>query len=143
MSQSAPVNIYHHGKSLVAALTEVEKLLAASGIAKSLNHLLKLRASQMNGCGFCVKMHTTEARNDGESNERLDRLVVWRQVDDFTDREKAALAYCEALTGLSPDTDFGAQRAALRQHFSDQDITSLTALCAMINLWNRIQISQH
>ncbi|WP_262692844.1 carboxymuconolactone decarboxylase family protein [Kordiimonas aestuarii] len=143
MSQTAPVNIYHHGKTIISALAEVEKLIAETNIDESLRHLLKLRASQMNGCGYCVKMHTTDARRHGESNERLDRLVVWRHVNDFTDREKAAFAYIEALTELKPDARFADHRARLREHFSDEDITALTALSAMINLWNRIQVSQH
>lgn len=125
------------------ALAEIEAVLAKKGIDKGLNHLVKLRASQMNGCGFCVKMHTAEARQDGESNDRLDRLVVWRHVADYTSAEKAAFAWTEALTVLDAKTEFGVLRAELRQHYSDEQIAVLTSLVSMINLWNRFAISNH
>ncbi|MCY1242885.1 hypothetical protein D9M72_558770 [compost metagenome] len=88
-------------------------------------------------------MHTKESRAEGESNERLDRIIVWDQVNDFTPREKAALAWTEALTELEPRTDFAPLRAELRQHFSEKEISVITSTVAMINLWNRIQISRH
>jgi alkylhydroperoxidase family enzyme len=88
-------------------------------------------------------MHSLEARADGETNERLDRLVVWAQVSDFSAAEKAALAWAEALTVIDHRTDLGALRAALRTQFSDVEITALTTAVAMINLWNRLQISRH
>lgn len=125
------------------ALTDIEALLAEKGIDRGLNHLVKLRASQMNGCAYCVKMHTGEARRDGESNDRLDRLVVWRHVTDYTDEEKAAFAWTEALTALDAKADFAVLRAELRCHFSDEQIAVLTSLVSMINLWNRLAISNH
>lgn len=121
----------------------VEEKLAQSGIDIGLAHLVKLRASQMNGCGFCVKMHTAEARRDGETDERLDRLVVWRHVDDFTPAEKAAFAWTEALTVLEDGRDYEALRLALLEHYSEKEITMLTGIISMINLWNRIQVSRH
>ena len=96
-----------------------------------------------NVCGFCVKMHTREARQDGETNDRLDRLVVWAHVSDFSEAEKAALAWTEALTLLDPKTDYASLRSRLRQSFSDEEIGALTATIGMINLWNRIQVSAH
>nr|WP_202899619.1 carboxymuconolactone decarboxylase family protein [Kordiimonas gwangyangensis] len=143
MSQTAPVNIYSHAKDIVAALTAAEEIIHTSGFDYKLHYLLRLRASQMNGCAFCVKMHTAEARKVGETNERLDRLIVWRHVSDFTAREKAAFAYVEALTECGGRTDYGAQRANLRSHFSDAEIATMTTIVAMINMWNRIQVSQH
>src|SRR5437868_6560626 len=86
------------------------------GFDRKLGHLVHLRASQMNNCAHCIKMHTKEARDEGETNERLDRLVVWRHVSDFTDREKAALAWTEVLTRLHDEADLGALRAALYRH---------------------------
>lgn len=88
-------------------------------------------------------MHTKEARQDGETTERLDRVVVWEHVDDFSEREKAALAWTEALTLLRGSTDDAALRARLREHFTDKEIGVLTSIVAMINLWNRIQVSRH
>ena len=88
-------------------------------------------------------MHTKEARQDGESNERLDRVIVWDHVHDFSEKEKAALAWTEALTVLDRKTEFGALRARLRQHFTEKEIGVLTSVIGMINLWNRIQVSRH
>ncbi len=92
---------------------------------------------------ICIKMHTREAREDGETNERLDRVIVWNHVSDFDEREKAALAWTEALTEIDSKADLGALRARLRQHFSDKEIGALTAEVAAINFWNRMQVSRH
>ncbi|KAA5842562.1 carboxymuconolactone decarboxylase family protein [Pseudomonas chlororaphis] len=146
MSSSHPtqaVNLLQTIPEVFESLGQVHGLIDAHGLARKLHHLVVLRASQINQCGFCVKMHTREAREDGESNERLDRLVVWRHVSDFNAAERAALAWTEALTVLCEDTDFGPLRAALREHFSDAQIAALTADIGMINLWNRLQVSRH
>src|SRR5262249_55033227 len=105
--------------------------------------LVELRASQINGCAHCVNWHLRKARQDGETNERLDRVVVWHHADDFSARERAALAWTEALTTLDPHADLAALRAQLRAHFSDKEIAVLTATVAMINWWNRVQVSRH
>lgn len=89
---------------------------------------------QINQCTHCVKLHTSEARRDGESSERLDRLVVWKHVGDFSERDKAALAWTEPLTVLNGGADYGALRGRLREHFTDKEIGVLTATVAMINL---------
>src|SRR5690606_21654404 len=99
------------------------------------------RASQINGCAHCVKMHTHDARKDGETSERLDRLVVWQHVDDYTPREKAALAFTEAMTRLDDQSVLPGLRAALREHFSEQEVAALGADIAMISLSNRISLS--
>jgi AhpD family alkylhydroperoxidase len=125
------------------ALAKVHQVLDAHGFDRKLNHLVKLRASQINGCAFCVKMHTREARQDGETNDRLDRLIVWRPVSDFNDREKAAFAWTEALTTIDEKTDYAALRTRLREYFTEKEISALTANIAMINLWNRTQVSRH
>jgi len=113
------------------------------GLDRAIHHLVQLRASQMNQCAHCVRMHTREAREDGEKNERLDRLVVWDHCSDFSPKERAALTWTEALTALDRKTDYAALRAQLRDHFSEEEIGVLTVSAAMINLWNRIQISTH
>lgn len=128
---------------VVQALGAVSHTLAQQGFEKNLIHLIELRASQINKCAYCVKLHTKEAREDGETNDRLDRLIVWRHVNDFSTVEKAAFAWTEALTSLSEDIDYGVLRAELREHYSEKDITVLTAAIAMINLWNRFQVSNH
>jgi AhpD family alkylhydroperoxidase len=125
-------------KALVTAETETAK-----GIDPKLRHLVKLRASQINGCAFCVKMHLAEARQDGETQDRLDRVVVWEHVDEFDAREKAALAWTEALTYLDRGVDLEPLKQRLKQHFSDPEIAALTACVALINLWNRLMVATH
>lgn len=143
MTATKPINYLQAMPDVIDAMSQVHVVMDRLGLDRRIHHLVQLRASQINGCGYCVKMHTREARADGETNERLDRLVVWDQVADFSARERAALAWTEALTVLDRRTDYGALRAELREHFSDEEIGVLTATVAMINLWNRIQISAH
>lgn len=138
-----PVNHFQTIPDVISALTGVHQAIDTHGLDRTLHHLVQLRASQLNACAYCVKMHIREAREDGETSERLDRLVVWEHVSDFSPAERAALAWVEALTLLDRKTDYGALRAALRAHFSDEQISALTATVAMINLWNRIQVSGH
>ena len=128
---------------VIASMARVNGAIDRIGLDPSLHHLIQLRASQMNGCGFCVQMHTSDARDDGETDERLDQVVVWDQVDCFSAAEKAALAWTEALTTLGSRADLGQLRARLREHFSEKEIGALTATIAMINLWNRVNISRH
>ncbi|MGH8081901.1 MAG: carboxymuconolactone decarboxylase family protein [Lysobacter sp.] len=128
---------------LGTAHTAVQSAIDNLAVPRAIYHLIKLRASQINGCAHCVKMHLHEARADGESDERLDRLVVWRHVDDFNPAERAALAWTEALTTLDPAAGYGALRGELRAHYDDKQIGTLTAVVAMINLWNRLRVSQH
>lgn len=143
MAGNGTVNIHANAQAILGKLEAVEASIAETGFDKLLHHLVKLRASQINQCAFCVKMHIDEARQDGESRDRLDRLIVWRHVGIFTDAEKAALAWTEALTVLDPSADLGPLRLELKVHFTDREISTLTAIVAMINLWNRIQVSQH
>ncbi|MEP0234996.1 MAG: carboxymuconolactone decarboxylase family protein [Roseobacter sp.] len=138
-------HIDHHKQipQVLQALGNVSASFAQNGLDPKLQHLVDLRVSQINQCAFCVKMHIREARNAGESSERLERLIVWRHVDDFNAGEKAALAWAEALTVVDPDRDFGPLRAALRACFEEEQISLLTSAVAMINLWNRIRISNY
>ena len=143
MSDTRTVKYEQEVPEVLKSMANVHGAIDLYGLDRSIHHLVQLRASQINGCGFCIKMHTKEARQDGESNERLDRLIVWDQVGDFTAKEQAALAWTEALTLLDPKTDLGALRLRLRTHFSEAEIGALTSTVAMINLWNRINISRH
>ncbi len=143
MSNTSAVNYEKEMPDALRAMADVHKALDTHGFDRTIIHLVKLRASQINRCAFCVKMHTREAREDGETSERLDRVIVWDQVSDFSEREQAALAWTEALTELKHETDFGALRARLREQFSDTEIGVLTAEVGMINLWNRIGVSRH
>ncbi|CAD5109598.1 carboxymuconolactone decarboxylase family protein [Zestomonas carbonaria] len=143
MTTTTAVNYQQVIPDVLQAMGQVHVHLDAHGLDRPLHHLVQLRASQLNQCAYCVKMHTREAREDGETSQRLDRLVVWAHCDDFSPREKAALAWTEALTRLDAATDYATLRTTLREHFSEVEIGALTATVAMINLWNRIQVSRH
>lgn len=133
-----------HVPAVLRAFASAAPALDAADLDARLRHLVKLRASQLNGCAYCVKLHLREARADGEANERLDRLVVWRHVEDFTPAERAALAFTEALTRLDGHAgDVAVARDALQPHFSAAQMAALGAEIAMINLWNRIAVSNH
>lgn len=143
MAGTNAINYAEHGADILGALQAVEHVLENRGVEPALRHLVKLRASQINKCAFCVKMHTRDARKDGETDKRLDHLTVWRHVEDFTARERAAFDWTEALTELKDGTDLAALRAELKTYYTDSEISTLTAMVAMINLWNRIQISNY
>lgn len=142
-SNTQPVNLLQSIPQVFESLTQVHVTLDSHDLDPTLKHLIHLRASQINQCGFCVKMHTREARDANETNERLDRLIVWRHVSDFSAAERAALAWTEALTVLDEKTDYASLRGDLREHFNDAQIGALTAEIGMINLWNRLQVSRH
>ena len=108
-----------------------------STASRKLLYLIKTRVSQINGCAYCIDMHVKEALDDGEDAQRLHLLSAWRESPLYNDRERALLAWTEALTLLpqtgAPDADYG----RLREHFSEVEIVNLTAAIGMINLWNR------
>ncbi|GAC1033352.1 carboxymuconolactone decarboxylase family protein [Pseudomonas sp. No.21] len=143
MSDTRAVRYEQEIPQVLAVLGSVHAELDKLGLPRALVHLVHLRASQLNGCAFCVRMHTREAREGGETSERLDRLVVWRHSGDFSAAEKAALAWTEALTRIDDERDYAALRQALRERFDETQISALTTQVAMINLWNRIQVSKH
>jgi len=121
-------------------LVELEKTLKNSGLEHSLLELVKTRASQINGCAFCLHMHTKDARANGETEERLHLLNAWRESPLYSDRERAALAWTEALTLVAetraPDEDY----AELSRHFTPVEQVNLTLLIGAINTWNRLAI---
>jgi AhpD family alkylhydroperoxidase len=124
----------------VKAMMALEAGIAKSGLEESLRHLVKLRASQINGCAFCIHMHTTEARKHGDSEMRLYMLNAWRESTLYSDRERAALAWTEALTLVAqtgaPDADYDLVKA----QFSEAEQVQLTFLIGAINVWNRLQV---
>ncbi|WP_370980439.1 carboxymuconolactone decarboxylase family protein [Agaribacterium sp. ZY112] len=125
------------------SLINIHTLIAEYGIEKNLSHLVMLRASQINGCSFCVAMHTQDARKEGESNQRLDSLIVFRDMDCFDDKEKLALEWTEALTTLDSKIAHKELHSQLLEYYSAQQISALTSLIGLINVWNRIRISEH
>jgi len=137
------LNFYGQAPELTKALVALNKAVDECGLEKSLLHLIKLRASQINGCSFCVEMHSREARVDGETEQRLYLVSAWKESPLFTDRERAAFAWVEAVTKIAdagvPDELY---EKAL-QHFSAEDLTKLTMATGMINIWNRLCVSFH
>lgn len=125
----------------IRAHRALETYVRSSGLEASLVHLIKLRASYINGCAYCVDMHTKDARLAGESEQRLYAVPVWRETPFFTPRERAALAWTDAVTEVSrthvPDAVFD----EVREHFTDLEITNLTVAIVTINGWNRLAIS--
>ena len=124
-----------------AALTALSKAVGDSGLDKALTELIKIRASQVNGCAFCVQFHLNLAREFDMPQTKLDLVAVWRDAGVFTAREMAALAWTEALTHVTPfgvsDEDF----ADARKEFSESELVFLTAAVASINAWNRIAMA--
>jgi len=125
----------------VQAMYALEKYIAGCGLDHKFVHVLKLRASQINGCAFCVDMHSIDARAAGESEQRLYALNAWRETTFFTDRERAGLAWVEAITLVSethvPDEVYD----DARRHFTEKEIFDLTVIATTINAWNRIAIA--
>ena len=126
----------------IKAMYSLERYLhTGSDIEPMLTHLLKLRASQINGCAYCIDMHSKDARAEGESEQRLYALNAWRETPFFTDRERAALAWTEAVTLVSeghvPDTVYEEAKA----HFSEEELVNLTMAIVTINGWNRLAIA--
>lgn len=122
------------------AMIGLEQALAKSGLETSLLELMRLRASQINGCAYCVNMHANDARKAGETEARLQTLSVWEETRFFTERERAALAWVESLTRLPEKHAPQHQFDALREHFSDAEIANLTLAIATINAWNRFGV---
>lgn len=123
------------------AMLGVERVAISGLDDPRLLALIKIRASQINGCAYCVRLHAAEARGHGETNERLDMVAVWREANCFGRAERAALAWCEALTLLpdsgAPDELFD----ALARHFTSQQIAALTVAIVAINGWNRLNVA--
>lgn len=106
----------------------------------SLTELVKIRASQINGCANCINMHTTEAREQGETEQRIYLLSAWREAPCFTDRERAALGWTEALTRLSETHQHEDAYIALEKHFTEEERVKMTLIINIINGWNRIAV---
>ena len=135
------LNIYSpEGKKPIELLQAVEAYLQASSLERSITHLVKVRASQINGCAYCLHMHTSDALKDGETPARLFLLDAWHESHLYSPRERAALTWTESLTKIyqthAPDADYEAVSA----QFKPQELIDLTLLIGMINTWNRIAI---
>src|SRR3984957_11763239 len=141
MTMKPRLNAYQVAPDTIKALMALEDEIQGSGLEQSLIELVKTRASQINGCAFCINMHTQDARKHGETEQRLYLLNAWRESPVYTDRERAALAWTEAVTRIAethaPDDVYEEVRA----QFSESDTVNLTMLIAAINACNRLAIS--
>ena len=135
------IDLTKHALDAQKSLYALEKYIANSGLDHKLIHLLKMRASQINGCAYCIDMHSKDARALGESEQRLYELNAWREAPFYTDRERAALEWTESLTLVSqthvPDEVY----ESVKNHFSEKEIVDLSILVSVINVWNRLAIS--
>ena len=135
------MNYYQIAPEPIKTLLALENQIRGSGLEQSLIELVKIRASQINGCAFCIHMHTQDARKQGETEQRIYLLDAWREAPVYTDRERVALAWTEAVTLISetraPDDVYNEVRA----HFSETETVYLTMMIVAINAWNRVSIS--
>ena len=123
------------------AMAGLEQYVHGSGLEQSLLELVKIRASQLNGCAYCLDMHTKDARAGGETEQRIYVLPAWREAPFYTPRERAALAWTEAVTQLGPHGVADDLYGATRQHFDEKELADLTLAIVAINGWNRLAIA--
>ena len=135
------INDHKAVSGAVQAMLDLEKNVSKTGLDPALLNLVRLRASQVNGCAYCLDMHWKDLRSDGEGEQRLYGLDAWRESPYYTDRERAALAWTEAVTrvadGHVPDEVF----EEAHRHFNDTELVSLTLCVVAINGWNRLNIA--
>ncbi|HEY1175664.1 MAG TPA: carboxymuconolactone decarboxylase family protein [Phytomonospora sp.] len=130
-----------HARDAYRAMLEVEAYLADGGLPERIRHLVKLRISQINGCGYCVDMHGREAAAAGESATRLAGLAAWHDTPFFADDERAALALAEAATRIADGRRVGDDVwSEAAEHFDDEQLAALVTAIASINSWNRINV---
>ena len=136
---AAKINPFAAAPALMRAWTDTTRTIAES-LDPGLRYLVEIRASQLNGCANCINMHTAEARAWGETEQRIYLLSAWREAPCYTDRERAALAWTDALTQLSQGHPQAELREALDAHFSHEEQVKLTLMINVINGWNRIGV---
>ena len=144
MAHEERLSVHDVDPKATQAVLGLEKYVQSSGLDKRLYELVKIRASQLNGCAFCLDMHNRDARAGGEDQRRLDVLSAWREAPDlFTAAERAALAFTESVTliadGGVPDDVW----AEVREHFDEAGAVHLLMAAAVINVWNRLAVSTH
>ena len=127
--------------SLGRAILALQKEVEATGLEKSLLELIKIRASQINGCAYCIDMHTKDARARGETEQRIYALNAWREAPFFTERERAALDWVEQITLIAAEHVPDDAWDRVCQQFNETEVVALTFAAATINVWNRLAIS--
>ena len=137
----ARIDTAHVNPEVLRVMRGVQSYVDATKLEPALRELVKIRASQINGCAYCLHMHSRDARKAGESQERLDLVSAWREAPVFSSRERAALAWAEAVTLVAdthvPDEVYEAARA----EFSEQELVDLTMAVVAINGWNRLMVA--
>jgi len=123
------------------AVYGLEQYVRASGLDRTLVHLVKLRASYINGCAYCIDMHSKDARAAGETEQRIYSVPVWHETPFYSAKERAALAFSEVVTRLGPEGVSDAAFADARAHFTEAELVSLTMAIVAINTWNRLSIT--
>ena len=135
------LDYFSRAPALMRAVLGLNQAVEQSGLEPSLLHLVKLRASQINGCSYCVDMHAHEALADGESQQRVIMVAAWRESPLFTARERAAFAWTEALTKVSEGGVPDALYAEVLTEFSEEEMVKLSVAVAIINTWNRLSVA--
>jgi len=135
------LNPYQAAPAVMKAMAALDNQIGRSGLDPCLVELIRIRVSQINGCAFCLHQHTREACAHGESADRIYLLDAWRESSLYSDRERAALAWAEAVTTLAPDHVPDAVYEEARGQFSEEALVQLTLLVTTVNAWNRFAIS--
>lgn len=141
MKMKARLDYSKTAPAALKGMLELEKYVHESGLERKLYELVKTRASQINGCAYCLDMHTKDARKAGETEQRLYALNAWRETPFYSERERAALAWTEALTLISEYDVADELYEATRKEFSEKELVALTMAIIAINGWNRLAIS--
>ena len=137
----ARIDLMHVPPGVMQAMLGLERQVRQAGFDHNLLDLVRMRASQINGCAYCLDMHSLDARAAGETEQRLYTLDAWAETPFFTDRERAALAWTEAVTLVSQTHVPDAVYEETKKQFSEKEIVDLTLAVGMINMWNRLAIS--
>ena len=135
------IDYAHVGPNALRAQFGLETYVRGSGLETSLVHLIKLRASYLNGCAYCVDMHSKDARHIGGPEEKLSLVCVWREAPHFSERERAAFEWTEAVTFIAQSQVPDSVYRIAREQFTEQELVNLTIAVSMINTWNRLCIS--
>jgi len=135
------LNAYQVAPDAMKALVAVETYLNQTALGSQLIELVKMRASQINGCAYCLDSHSKQLRKGGETEQRIYLLNAWRESPLYSPRERAALAWTDALTLIAETQAPDDAYEEVRQHFDEKELVDLTTLIGMINLWNRLAIS--
>lgn len=125
----------------IGILRQLEGYLKNAGLEPELVELVKLRASQINGCAYCIDMHTKDARSHGESEQRVYGVTAWRETPFYSERERAALAWTESVTRIREDRVPDEIYRQVKQHFTEKELVDMTLVVIAINSWNRLAIS--